>query len=183
MSIPQEPPLQISISEHPLVGLLWAASTSQGLVFFSFGHSSDENLSLVSQTRGFNSKASIQPASENSASASAIRQVQEYLDGERQIFSLPIAWQLLTSFQVKVYRAVAAIPYAQTRTYAQIAALIGQPKATRAVGGANASNPLPIIIPCHRLVGADGSLRGYGGAGGLQTKRWLLEHEKHALGA
>ena len=107
----------------------------------------------------------------------AINQVEEYFAGKRQSFTLPIDWQQFTDFQIDVYRAVISVPFGQTRTYGQIAAQIGRPKAARAVGAANAANPLPIIIPCHRLVGKDGTLRGYGGKGGIKTKQWLLDLE------
>ena len=81
-----------------------------------------------------------------------------------------------TDFQKKVWEALKAIPYGETRSYAQIAAAAGNPKACRAVGGANNKNPLPVIIPCHRVIGADGSLTGYGG--GLEIKRFLLNLER-----
>ena len=70
-----------------------------------------------------------------------------------------------------------AIPYGETRTYGEIAAQIGTPNAPRAVGRANAANPMPLVIPCHRVIGTDGKLHGYGGAGGLKTKQWLLSME------
>ena len=82
---------------------------------------------------------------------------------------------------MKVRRAVMGIPYGETSTYGEIAVKIGKPGTARAVGGANAANPIPFVIPCHRLVGADGSLRGYGGVGVIRTKRWLLEMEKSNL--
>ncbi len=74
-------------------------------------------------------------------------------------------------------QAVYAIPYGETRTYAEIAAQIGRPKAYRAVGRANATNPMPLVIPCHRVIGTDGKLHGYGGGNGLPTKEWLLKME------
>ena len=80
-----------------------------------------------------------------------------------------------TSFQRRVWAALTAIPWGETRTYAQIAAAVGSPRAVRAVGQANHRNPIPILIPCHRVVGADGTLTGYGG--GLELKRKLLELE------
>jgi len=80
-----------------------------------------------------------------------------------------------TPFQEEVWAALRAIPVRQTRSYGQLAAGIGRPKAVRAVGLANGSNPIAIVVPCHRVIGADGSLTGYGG--GLERKRWLLEHE------
>ena len=80
-----------------------------------------------------------------------------------------------TPFQARVWRALRRIPAGTTRSYGQIARKLGQPTALRAVGHANGRNPISIVVPCHRLVGADGSLTGYGG--GLARKRWLLEHE------
>ncbi len=107
-----------------------------------------------------------------------LRQLQEYLQGQRQAFELGIDWSYMASdFQRAALRAVNEIPYGQTRTYAQIAAHIGRPNAARAVGRANATNPIPLIIPCHRVVGSDGKLHGYGGKGGLRTKAWLLRME------
>lgn len=110
----------------------------------------------------------------------AARQLSEYFAGKRKTFDLPLDWSALRPFQRSVLELVAAIPYGETRTYAEIAVRIGRPLAYRAVGRANATNPLPILIPCHRLVGADGSLRGYGAPGGVQTKAWLLELERNA---
>lgn len=106
-------------------------------------------------------------------------QLAEYLVGARRQFEIPIDWSILSSdFQRTALQAVAAIPYGQTRTYAQVAAEIGYRQAPRAVGRANATNPMPLVIPCHRVVGSDGKLHGYGGYGGLKTKRWLLDLER-----
>lgn len=104
-------------------------------------------------------------------------QLRAYLDGELKQFDVDIDWSLLTPFQEKAMRAVYQIPYGQLRTYRDIAVEIGSPRAVRAVGRANATNPMPIIIPCHRVVGSDGKLRGYGAPGGLETKAWLLKRE------
>ena len=106
--------------------------------------------------------------------AEARRQVLEYLAGARRSFDLPLDPRG-TSFQRRVWAALTAIPWGETRTYAQIAAAVGSPRAVRAVGQANHRNPIPILIPCHRVVGADGTLTGYGG--GLELKRKLLELE------
>ena len=106
----------------------------------------------------------------------ARRQLLEYLAGRRTAFSLPLAQDGGTPFQRQVWRALEAIPFGETRTYGQIAAAVGSPKAVRAVGQANHRNPIPIFIPCHRVVGADGTLTGY--AGGLELKRSLLELER-----
>ncbi|UNK57669.1 methylated-DNA--[protein]-cysteine S-methyltransferase [Pseudoxanthomonas daejeonensis] len=101
-------------------------------------------------------------------------QLADYFAGRRQSFELPLAPQG-THFQREVWFALAAIPYGQTASYAQLAARVDRPSATRAVGAANGRNPLPIVLPCHRVIGADGSLTGFGG--GLPTKRFLLELE------
>ena len=101
-------------------------------------------------------------------------QLREYFAGARRTFDLPLAPHG-TAFQQRVWAALRAIPYGETRTYGELAAAIGSPNASRAVGIANHRNPLPILIPCHRVIGADGSLAGY--AGGLETKRRLLALE------
>ena len=101
-------------------------------------------------------------------------QLGEYFDGRRRDFDLPLA-PAGTPFQRRVWQALADIPFGQTRSYAQLAATIGQPTAMRAVGAANGRNPLPIVVPCHRVIGADGSLTGFGG--GLPTKQFLLRLE------
>ena len=105
----------------------------------------------------------------------ALDQIAEYLGRRRREFDLPLDVRG-TEFQRRMWAAVAGIPYGQTRTYAQIALAIGSPKAVRAVGAANGANPLPLVVPCHRVLGSDGSLTGYGG--GLDVKRKLLEMEK-----
>ncbi|MDE5670225.1 MAG: methylated-DNA--[protein]-cysteine S-methyltransferase [Eubacterium sp.] len=104
-----------------------------------------------------------------------INQLKEYLSGVRKIFDLPIEMNG-TEFQLKVWSALCNIPYGETRSYKDIAEKIGNPKAVRAVGGANNKNRLMIIVPCHRVIGADGSLTGY--AGGINVKKKLLELEQ-----
>ena len=107
--------------------------------------------------------------------ATALMQLREYLDGSRVSFDVPLDL-VGTEFQVDAWNALAKIPYAGTVSYAQQAASIGRPKATRAIGSANGRNPIVIVLPCHRVVGADGSLTGFGG--GLHVKSWLLDLEK-----
>ena len=104
-------------------------------------------------------------------------EILAYLRGKRQRFDFKIDWSTLRPFQALALKAVFAIPYGQTRTYADIAAQIGRPRAFRAVGRANATNPMPLVIPCHRVLGTDGKLHGYGGGDGLPTKEWLLKME------
>jgi methylated-DNA-[protein]-cysteine S-methyltransferase len=104
----------------------------------------------------------------------AIRQLREYLAGRLTAFDLPLAPEG-TPFQREVWRAVAAIPYGETRSYGEIARRMGRAEAVRAVGAANGQNPLPLVIPCHRVIGSDGRLTGYGG--GLPLKKRLLALE------
>ncbi len=108
----------------------------------------------------------------------ACRQLEEYFAGKRREFSLPLSPKG-TAFQLKVWQALLTIPYGETRSYRDIAQLAGCPKGCRAVGMANHRNPISIIVPCHRVVGANGSLTGYGG--GLQAKQFLLELERQAV--
>ena len=109
----------------------------------------------------------------------AVRQLEEYFGGERHDFDLPLALEG-TPFQRRVWDALLGIPYGQTVSYGQLADRIGQPTASRAVGLANGRNPVSIIVPCHRVVGANGSLTGYGG--GLDHKQRLLELERGVSG-
>ena len=108
----------------------------------------------------------------------AVTQLDEYFNGARRDFELPLDLQG-TEFQVAAWNALADIPYGHTASYGQQAASIGRPKAVRAIGGANGRNPVGIVLPCHRIVGADGSLTGFGG--GIAVKKWLLDHEQSIL--
>ncbi|MGK2913311.1 MAG: methylated-DNA--[protein]-cysteine S-methyltransferase [Porticoccaceae bacterium] len=105
----------------------------------------------------------------------AIGQLRDYFEGRRRDFDLPLN-PAGTVFQQAVWRALCAVPYGDTASYGDIAAAVGNPKGSRAVGLANGRNPIAIVIPCHRIIGRDGSLTGYGG--GLDRKRWLLAHEQ-----
>jgi methylated-DNA-[protein]-cysteine S-methyltransferase len=106
-------------------------------------------------------------------------QLGEYFEGRRRAFDLPLAPDA-TPFQARVLAALVAIPYGETRSYKEIAEALGNPRAVRAVGGANGSNPLPIVIPCHRVIGSNGTLTGFGG--GLDVKRYLLDLERSHSG-
>lgn len=110
--------------------------------------------------------------------AEVIRQLQAYFRGELREFDVPLAMEG-TEFQLRVWNALRGIPYGETISYLQLAERIGNPKAVRAVGLANGSNPIPIIVPCHRVIGSDGSLTGFGG--GISTKKKLLELESRQL--
>lgn len=111
--------------------------------------------------------------------ALARQQLDEYFAGTRQHFALPLH-PLGTPFQLEVWQALARIPYAGTISYGEMARRIDHPQAVRAVGAANGRNPLPIVLPCHRVIGADGSLTGFGG--GLPRKRFLLSLEQRVAG-
>jgi methylated-DNA-[protein]-cysteine S-methyltransferase len=108
----------------------------------------------------------------------AADQLQDYFDGQRTVFDLPLA-PFGTPFRQRVWAALQAIPTGETRSYGDIAKLLGS--SARAVGQANGENPIPIIIPCHRVVGTGGLLGGYSGGEGPETKRYLLELERRAL--
>lgn len=107
------------------------------------------------------------------------RQLEAYFAGQRQAFDLPLKL-LGTEFQQCVWQALTTIPYAATTSYGRISQQIQRPKASRAVGAANGRNPIPIIIPCHRVIGSNGTLTGF--SGGLAAKQWLLEHELKCQG-
>jgi len=127
---------------------------------------------------GIKTKTNAKPAGKKEASTLtdiAAKQLEEYFAGKRKRFDLPLN-PGGTEFQHSVWKALQAIPYGKTRTYKQIAEMIGNVKACRAVGMANNKNPIWIVIPCHRVIGADGALTGYGG--GLKMKKRLLELEK-----
>ena len=109
----------------------------------------------------------------------AARQLEEYFDGKRHDFDLALESEA-NGFQADVLDALRRIPYGETRSYGEVARAIGRPKAVRAVGAANGRNPLPIVVPCHRVIGRDGDLTGFGG--GLAAKRYLLDLERRYSG-
>lgn len=158
------------LRKSPL-GDLWIASTDYGLAAIEW--SQDEADFGAYLTKRFKRPAQANPEKV----ARALQQLDEYLRGARKAFHLPIDWCLLRPFQIQVLQIVYSIPYGQTRTYGEIAYEIGNPRAARAVGRANATNPMPLVIPCHRVIGTDGKLHGYGGGKGLPTKEWLLKLE------
>jgi methylated-DNA-[protein]-cysteine S-methyltransferase len=109
----------------------------------------------------------------------AMRQIEEYFAGRRRDFDLPLDLRG-TPFQIEVWEMVRQIPYGETRGYGELARALGRPGAARAVGAANGANPVPILVPCHRVIGAGGALTGYGG--GLDRKKFLLELESRSSG-
>jgi len=119
------------------------------------------------------------PERETPLLLAAAAQLREYFAGARTVFELPLGASG-TEFQHRVWRALATIPFAATWSYGQLARAIGQPTASRAVGAANGANPLAIVVPCHRVIGTNGTLTGY--AGGMEAKQWLLSHERRIGG-
>ena len=157
------------LNETPLGDFCLAAS-DLGLVAVEWADSQLEFDSYLARL-----KRPIQPNQKKIAPYT--KELREYLSSKRTSFTIPIDWTLVTPFQQAALQAVFAIPYGEIRTYADIAQQINHPHAYRAVGAANAMNPMPIIVPCHRVIGTDGKLHGYGGGDGLPTKEWLLKLE------
>jgi methylated-DNA-[protein]-cysteine S-methyltransferase len=152
------------------VGDLLVAADESGLTHIEFavgdgGHVPREEWRRVEDAAGSEPARTI---------AIARAQLDEYFAGARRRFELPLAPRG-TPFQRRVWAALADIAFGATISYRELAEMVGDARAVRAVGGANGRNPLPIVLPCHRVIGADGSLTGFGG--GLERKRWLLEHE------
>ena len=143
------------------------------------------NEALVSVHFGQLATAHDQHRSETTVGAADARilenarcQLEEYFAGTRIEFDLPLA-ATGTQFQQAAWQVLTTIPYGTTLSYAQQAAAMGRPTATRAVGAANGRNPLPIVVPCHRVIGSNGTLTGF--AGGVPTKQWLLNHERAVI--
>jgi methylated-DNA-[protein]-cysteine S-methyltransferase len=157
-------PIQIGELNGTPVGDLRLVVSDQGLIAVEWA---DTQLDFDSYLRPF----------EADAVASYADELREYLEGKRRQFTFQINWAIFRPFQKEALQAVFRIPYGETRTYSEIAAEINRPRAYRAVGRANATNPMPLVIPCHRLIGTDGKLHGYGGGEGLPTKEWLLKME------
>lgn len=152
-------------------GPLLMAVNQRGIIAFDFGESEDEFVRRISKRTG-------RPPKRASAYVkTAARQVREYLSGERQRFDLPVDITSLSDFQQSVLLAVRNVPRGEFTTYGELARRIGRPEAARAVGQALGSNPIPLVIPCHRVLAADGSLGGYSGKGGVETKARLLKLE------
>jgi methylated-DNA-[protein]-cysteine S-methyltransferase len=157
-------------AESP-VGPLLLAATPAGVVRVSFA-SEGADAVLCDLSRRISPRVLEAPARLDAAR----RQLDEYFAGERTDFALPLDWRLSSGFRARVLRAIAAIPYGSTGTYRSVAAAAGTPNAVRAAGSACATNPIPIIVPCHRVVRSDGTMGRYGG--GEAAKRALLEHEQ-----
>lgn len=149
---------------------LYLAATSQGLCLITLPNESFDTL------RAWVDKKIPEAVlvDDSKRVSGYVRQLQEYLEGSRQLFTLPFDLRG-TAFQVSVWRALTQIPYGQIRSYSDIAEIVSSPKAVRAVGAANGANPIPIVIPCHRVIGKNAALTGF--RGGLQVKEELLRLE------
>ncbi len=157
-----------AVADSP-VGSLLLAATPAGVVRVAFG---DHDAVLDELARRVSPRVLRAPARLDDAR----RQLEEYLTGARRAFDLSLDTRLASGFRLAVIRHLAEIPYGATESYAQVATATGSPRAVRAVGTACAANPLPLLLPCHRVVRSDGSAGGY--AGGAATKEWLLALER-----
>ena len=157
------------------IGPVNIALSAHGVVAIDFSDGEEAFLSWIQKRTG------VYPRRSAERMAEATHQVEEYLAGKRAAFDLPIDMRFLTDFQDTVLRAVMEVPRGEVITYGALARMIGRPKAARAVGRALGSNPITIVIPCHRVLASDGSLGGYSGRGGVRTKADLLRLEGVSL--
>ena len=157
------------------LGEVWVAVTEKGLFRLQFPSTAEKFKAVVSKD------TSAQLVWDEKQTNPVLKQLQEYAAGRRKDFTLQIDWTDVGDFQRLALEATALIPYGATATYKQIAEKAGKPNGARAAGRAEATNRVPLVIPCHRVLGSDGKLHGYGAGNGLATKEWLLKHEKENL--
>ena len=155
-------------------GAMACASSERGLCFIELPRASGRG--IAGWVRRFAPEARI--ASGFAPNRSAVAQILDYLAGKREEFRLDLDLRA-TGFQIRVYAALLEIPYGEVRSYGEIAESIGEPGAARAVGAAAGANPLPLVVPCHRVVAAHGKLGGFGGGVALKRRLLALEHAKH----
>lgn len=163
MKLPDDDTLATTTLDTP-IGRLRLAATDEGLAAVIFPN--QKEVAFPKRQGGAKAQAHL---------AKALKALDLYFEGRKKDFTGLTLAAAGTPFQKSVWNALARIPFGETRSYADIAKAIGNPKGVRAVGLANGRNPIPVIVPCHRVIGADGSLTGFGG--GLPTKKWLLEFE------
>lgn len=157
------------------LGQVWVAADADGLRCVAWACDGPAFLAQIRQTAGD------RPVQFDATRvAPYVNAISGYLDGAVRDFDLSINWSVLDDFARRALSIVVRIPYGQTRTYGDIAVELGQPGAARAVGRANATNPMPLVIPCHRVLDSEGGLHGY--AYGLETKAWLLALEGRPIG-
>lgn len=157
------------------VGDLWVAVTEAGLAAVEFGGAEAGFVRRLARRIGR------RPVRSTARTRAASRELRQYFQGRRREFSLAVDLRHVSPFQRAVLQAARAIPPGGVATYGQIGRRIGKPRAARAIGQALGSNPVPIVVPCHRVLAADGSLGGYSGRGGIRTKRRLLQLEGATL--
>ena len=165
-------PLKTTTSDTPPAVKTTTMDTPLGLIRLYAEAGSMVGIDFPGHDSGWPQGAAADAA--DPALAAAVRQLREYFAGGRTRFDLPLR-PAGTPFQQAVWDALGAIPFGATCSYGEIAAAVQRPRASRAVGAANGRNTLPIVIPCHRVIGSNGSLTGYGD--GMAIKRWLLDHE------
>ena len=169
------PPALHSLTVFTGLGDITLVSTDTELVGLRFGNVGYEEETEEDWEEGFGGEpAQVPPRKLPKVLLTAAKQLQQYFDGKREVFTVPLN-PGGTPFQQRVWEELTGIPFGETRTYGQIAEAIGKPLAVRAVGGANNANPLPIFIPCHRVVGSTGKLTGYSGGLDIKEKLLLLE--------
>ena len=159
--------MNFSYAESPIGDLLVAKNGDGAIAEIRFAHDGRPAAAPKGWSRNDNALREV------------VAQLRAYFAGDLRDFDLPLAVHG-TAFQERVWGRLRAIPFGETTTYGAIARDIGHPDAVRAVGAANGANPIPIVVPCHRVIGSNGSLTGFGG--GIEVKRWLLAHEARVAG-
>ncbi len=167
--------IKIATIETP-IGEMTAAATKEGICMLEFTEARKPGADFAKLTRIFNMDADF---GNNRHTRALKKQLKEYFSGKRKEFSIPLFFHG-SEFQKSVWKILKDIPFGKTISYFRLAELLNNPKAVRAAANATGSNPLAIIIPCHRVVGSDGDLTGY--RGGVERKRWLIDHEKKFSG-
>jgi methylated-DNA-[protein]-cysteine S-methyltransferase len=166
-----------SVTMDTPIGPVTIRSDGQAIIAVSFGRDASNS---EAPPQGGGRLPAAADGADDPILARAVRQLNEYFEGTRSNFDLPLGARG-TAWQTAVWKALREIPFGTTASYGDVARRAGSPNAARAVGAANHVNPLGIVVPCHRVVGRDGSLTGY--AGGLPIKEWLLRHEERMRGA
>jgi len=169
-------PIYLSVLQTNMLGLIGVAVSPRGLLRLRMFQNGKEAFLSLNEAYGEGIYKYSEPETQR-----YLEQIKSYLAQELKVFNLPIDWSVYTDFQKAVLEETLAIPFGETRSYGQVAAAIGRPKASRAVGQAEKRNETPLVIPCHRVIGSDGSLTGYGGKENTDTKADLLDFEQMVL--
>lgn len=169
-------PIYLNVLHSNMLGLIGVAVSPRGLLRLRMFQKSRDSFLALNEEYG---EGAYQYAERETQAY--LDQIQAYLNRDLQVFNLPIDWNGYTEFQRAVLEETLAIPFGETRSYGQVATAIGRPKASRAVGQAEKRNQVPLVIPCHRVIGSDGSLTGYGGKDNTDIKADLLAFEKMGL--